>query len=173
LTILKVWFAPTPISGLATTGYYRGDEGARAGGRIDQNPARDFHLCAGKEAFHLRFALHTRQIGDLRSFDIEIGAQVRLGFQPVFVERVDTLDFAVAVGKIAEGAQHFIVVVQIRYAVILSQGCAQIGVQQFVWLIGNTKHIRSQIAQANAEQTPVWRKMRREKDDVHGSFQKC
>jgi len=46
-------------------------------------------------------------------------------------------------------------------------------VQQFVWLVGNAEYIRTQIAQANAEQTPVWRKMRREKDDVHGSLQKC
>ena len=74
---------------------------------------------------------------DAQPEDIEIIAQPGFSFEPVFVMRIQAINFAITVREISQGAQQLVIVVQIIHAVILGKCRSQLGAQLIVGQIGN------------------------------------
>lgn len=53
--------------------------------------------------------------------DIEIGAQLGIHLKPVFVVRLNPVNFAVVEGEVSDSAQHLLIAAQIIHAIILRQ----------------------------------------------------
>ncbi|MNW60929.1 hypothetical protein D3C74_389550 [compost metagenome] len=72
-----------------------------------------------EKLFHLRLLLQVSDEVVFRAINVEVGPDIRVLLQPIFVQRLEAVDFAVFMGEIADGPQNLLIIFQIRDLVIL------------------------------------------------------
>ena len=122
------------------------------------------HLGLVLDAGHV---LHLEATGD-----VEVGTQLGVLFQPVFVVGLQPVDAAVLVDEEGNSAVDFVIVFQTANLVVLVQAVLQIGVQLIIRLIADTQHVHAVVLQLLAELPVVCREIGGNKNDVlHNRFQ--
>src|SRR5215207_9095815 len=138
--------------------------------RFDNSAPRNLDPCIHKYLAHQRLALDPVDLVALYAGNIEIGAQAGFGFQPVFIMRIDAVQFAIAVRKISEGAHELIVIVQAVDAEIFGEGRSQFRAQGIIVLIRKSKDSHTLTLERHREPVIIGRKVRGQENEVHRSL---
>ncbi len=135
--------------------------------RVVYDPAAR-HPDSGRveKLLHHRFAADEVDIRGADAGDVEIVPNAGLGAEPVFVQRVETVDLAVAVGEIPAGPEERVVVVHVADEVILRQCGTQLLRQPLVGFIADAEGVRAGLFHAQPEAVVVGWKMRGQYHDV-------
>ena len=121
---------------------------------------------------HAGFVLDAVQIAHLKTAgDVEVGAELCVLLQPVFVVGLQPVDAAILEGQEGHGPVYFVVVFQTAHLVILGQAVFQLRPQLVVGLVADAQHVQTVVFQLTAELPVVGGKIGGNEDDVfHGCF---
>jgi hypothetical protein len=128
-----------PVIGLGDyriTGFM--DQGVRIFHGVDDPSAGNRNSGLPKLDLHAGFTSNEINFGAANTKYIKIVPETRLSAQPVFIEGIQTIDFAVAVGKKAASPHQRIIVVHIIDPIILGQCGLNFRRQVVVWFVTNT-----------------------------------
>ena len=148
-----------------------GDEGFAGVPVVHQMVAR--HRDAGFLVvfLHFGFVLDAGNVGDLEAAgDVEVGAQLGVAFQPVFVVGFQPVDAAVFEDEEGHGAVHFVIVFQTGNLVVFVEAGFQFRFQFFIRLVADSQYVQAVLFQFTAEHPVVGGEVRRDKDKVFHVF---
>ena len=166
--ILNVAAAPTPTSGLATTGYpVSADQPSRLLEGPDHRAASDPDPGGPVDFLHGGLPLDDPDPVLPKPGHVEVRSKARLGLQPVLAEGVDPVEFPVAVGEVPERPDQRVVRVHVVHAIIFGERPAELRPQRLVLGVGQPEDVHPLLPEADAESVIVRRKMRREIDEIH------
>lgn len=117
---------------------------------------------------HAGFAAAALEVFGFEAFDVEVPAELGFDAQPVFVERVDAIDFAVAVGEESHGALHGVELEHVGDRDVIGEAFAQ-GVAEAVGGgVADAEYGGAVIGEVSAEAFEVRGEVGGDEDDLHG-----
>ena len=114
-----------------------------------------------EQLFHQGFFLdEANPVGPDPGGDVEVGPQLCVLLQPVFVHGFDPVDLSVPECEERDGTVYLVVILQAVHPVVLGQGRLQRGFQPVVRRVPDAQHIHTVPVQPVAELPVGMRKMR-------------
>ena len=120
---------------------------------------------------HAGFGLKVRDAidGDAGR-DVKVLTQPGIERKPVFVVGFHPVDLAVAVGEIAHGADHLVVVFHRGDDIAVVDIFTKLPAQAVIRTVDDREHRGAVPLQAAAEHPVIFRKVRRNKNEIHKSI---
>jgi hypothetical protein len=126
------------------------------------------NACLGIIFLHCRFALEAFDGSRADTCgNIEIGAELRILFKPIFIVGFDPIDLTVFEGEESHCAENFVVVFERAYLVIFCKGSLELGLERVVRFIADAEYVYTVFMESVTEIPICVRKIRRNKDKVH------
>ena len=118
--------------------------------------------------FHSGFALESFDgSGADTCGDVEIGAELRILFEPIFIVGFDPIDLAVLKGEESNGAENLVVIFERVYLVVFCERCLELGFERIVFCVADTENVDTVFVKSITEIPICVRKIRRNKDEIH------